>query len=228
MKCALQCSSIHHTYGSGDLAVSVLNGVDIDIKPNECAVLSGPSGSGKTTLLSIAGCLLTPSTGDLMIAGQSVVPGDSDKMVRLRREKIGFVFQHAHLLPFLSVHENLEIVGRNAGLAPTDLKARIGMLLERLEMEPHRDKKAAVLSGGQRQRVAVARALLHRPAVVLADEPTAALGWEIGQVVVDLLTHHAREEGAGLLVVTHDMRLVPMFDRVFEMERGIVKEIYEN
>jgi len=227
MKAALQCSSIHHTYGSGDLAVSVLNGVDIDIKPNECAVLSGPSGSGKTTLLSIAGCLLTPSTGDLMIAGQSVVPGDSDKMVRLRREKIGFVFQHAHLLPFLSVHENLEIVGRNAGLTPADLKTRIGMLLERLEMEPHRDKKAAVLSGGQRQRVAVARALLHRPAVVLADEPTAALGWEIGQVVVDLLTRHAREEGAGLLVVTHDMRLVPMFDRVFEMERGIVKEIYE-
>ena len=95
-------------------------------------------------------------------------------------------------------------------------------------MTQHRDKKAAVLSGGQRQRVAVARALLHRPAVVLADEPTAALGWEIGQVVVNLLTHHAREEGAGLLVVTHDMRLVPMFDRVFEMEKGEVKEIYEN
>jgi len=122
MKTALQCSSIHHTYGSGDLAVSVLNGVDIDIKPNECAVLSGPSGSGKTTLLSIAGCLLTPSTGDLMIAGQSVVRGDSEMMVKLRREKIGFVFQHAHLLPFLSVHENLEIVGRNAGLTPADLK----------------------------------------------------------------------------------------------------------
>jgi len=91
MKTALQCSSVHHTYGSGDLAVSVLNGVDIDIKLNECAVLSGPSGSGKTALLSIAGCLLTPSTGDLMIAGQRVVPGDSDNMVKLRREKIGQV-----------------------------------------------------------------------------------------------------------------------------------------
>lgn len=227
MKPSLQCSSIHHIYGSGVLAVSVLNGVDLEIRPTECAVLSGPSGSGKTTLLSIAGCLLTPTSGTLMIDGHRVKTNAPDEMVRLRREKIGFVFQHAHLLPFLSVHENLEIVGRNAGLRPADLKMRIEMLLERLEMTEHRDKKAAVLSGGQRQRVAVARALLHRPAVVLADEPTAALGWEIGQVVVDLLTLHAREEGAALLVVTHDMRLVPMFDRVFEMEGGAIKELYE-
>jgi ABC-type lipoprotein export system ATPase subunit len=129
------------------------------------------------------------------------------------------------LLPFLTVRENLEIVGRNAGLGTTERVERIEALLGRLEMLTHQDKKAAVLSGGQRQRVAVARALLHRPAVVLADEPTAALGWEIGQVVVDLLTCHAREQGAALLVVTHDMRLVPRFDRRFEIEGGNFREM---
>lgn len=225
MKTALHCEAIHHTYGSGDLAVPVLMGVDLEIRAGDCAILTGPSGSGKTTLLCIAGCLLTPSQGSLKIAGKPVTNPNVGELNRLRREKIGFVFQHAQLLPFLSVRENLEIVGRNAGLSLADCGKRIDLLLDRLEMMPHAGKKAAVLSGGQRQRVAVARALLNRPSMVLADEPTAALGWEIGQVVVELLTHHAKVEGAGLLVVSHDMRLLPMFTRKFEMDKGKVKEI---
>ncbi len=221
---ALSCVGLRHTYGQGEMAVPVLKGVDLEVAPAECAVLCGPSGSGKTTLLSIAGCLLTPGEGGLQIAGEEVTGLEAGGLVRIRRERLGFVFQHAHLLPFLSVEENLEIVGRNAGLDRGVLKERMENLLERLEMIEHRRKKAAVLSGGQRQRVAVARALIHKPALVLADEPTAALGWEIGQVVVELLIQHARTEGAGLLVVTHDMRLLPMFDRVWEMERGEVLE----
>jgi len=221
---ALSCVGLRHTYGQGEMAVPVLKGVDLEVAPAECAVLCGPSGSGKTTLLSIAGCLLTPGEGGLQIAGEEVTGLEAGGLVRIRRERLGFVFQHAHLLPFLSVEENLEIVGRNAGLDRGVLKERMENLLERLEMTEHRRKKAAVLSGGQRQRVAVARALIHKPALVLADEPTAALGWEIGQVVVELLIQHARTEGAGLLVVTHDMRLLPMFDRVWEMERGEVLE----
>lgn len=224
---ALSCMGLRHTYGQGEMAVPVLKGVDLEVQAGECAVLCGPSGSGKTTLLSIAGCLLTPDEGRLVIGGEEAGRSGPEKMVRLRREKIGFVFQHAHLLPFLSVWENLEIVGCNAGLGRDERERRISGLLVRLDMEAHRNKKAAVLSGGQRQRVAVARSLLHRPVVVLADEPTAALGWELGQVVVDLLTHHAKEEGAGLLVVTHDMRLLPKFDRVFEMEGGSVRETHE-
>lgn len=220
---ALSCDGVRHAYGHGEMAVPVLNGVALQVAPGECAVLCGPSGSGKTTLLSIAGCLLTPKEGRLSIAGEEVTGLASEGLVRLRREKLGFVFQHSHLLPFLTVEENLEIVGRNAGLEKAVLKERTDALLDRLEMADHRRKKASVLSGGQRQRVAVARALIHKPAVVLADEPTAALGWEIGQVVVELLIQHAREEGAGLLVVTHDMRLVPMFDRVWSMERGELK-----
>lgn len=220
---ALSCDGVRHAYRQGDLVVPVLNGVDLQVAVAECAVLCGPSGSGKTTLLSIVGCLLTPTAGGLWIAGEDVTKVPASAMTRLRREKIGFVFQHSQLLPFLTVRENLEVVGRNAGVSGGALKERIDGLLERLEMADHGGKKAAVLSGGQRQRVAVARALIHKPAVVLADEPTAALGWEIGQVVVKLLIHHAREEGAGLLVVTHDMRLLPMFDRVWSMERGELK-----
>ena len=132
----------------------------------------------------------------------------------------------AQLLPFLSVRENLEIVGHNAGLASGEYHRRIDDLLARLEMEPHQAKKAVVLSGGQKQRVAIARALLHRPALVLADEPTSALGWDSGQVVIDLLIRHTREEGAGLLVVTHDQRLLPKFDRRFQMEQGSIKETH--
>jgi ABC-type lipoprotein export system ATPase subunit len=225
---ALSCVGLRHTYGQGEMAVPVLKGVDLEVAPTECAVLCGPSGSGKTTLLSIAGCLLTPGEGVLHIAGEELTGLGADGLVRIRREKLGFVFQHAHLLPFLSVEENLEIVGRNAGLDRVVVKERIAGLLERLEMTEHRRKKAAVLSGGQRQRVAVARALIHKPALVLADEPTAALGWEIGQVVVELLIQHARTEGAGLLVVTHDMRLLEKFDRVFKMEGGHVDESDEN
>lgn len=222
--CKLRVSGLHHTYGQGDLAVPVLKGVEMELSAAECAVLSGPSGSGKTTLLSIVGCLLTPNHGGLWIAGEDVTKVPASAMTRLRREKIGFVFQHSQLLPFLTVRENLEVVGRNAGVSRGALDERIDGLLERLEMTAHSGKKASVLSGGQRQRVAVARALIHKPAVVLADEPTAALGWEIGQVVVKLLIQHSREEGAGLLVVTHDMRLMSMFDRVWEMDSGKVKE----
>jgi ABC-type lipoprotein export system ATPase subunit len=227
MKAVLECQSIRHTYGKGDLAEPVLKGIDLQVFAGDCAVLTGPSGSGKTTLLCIAGCLLTPSEGELRVAGEAVHPATHRNLTRLRREKIGFVFQHAQLLPFLTVRQNLEIVGRNAGLTQRDANERISMLLEKLEMDVHAGKNAAVLSGGQRQRVAVARALIHRPAIVLADEPTAALGWEIGQAVVDLLTLHAKQEGAGLLVVTHDMRLLPKFERRWDMAGGKVEEIHE-
>jgi putative ABC transport system ATP-binding protein len=112
---ALSCDGLRHAYGDGEMAVPVLNGVDLQVAAAECAVLCGPSGSGKTTLLSIVGCLLTPTAGGLWIAGEDVTKVPASAMTRLRREKIGFVFQHSQLLPFLTVRENLEVVGRNAG-----------------------------------------------------------------------------------------------------------------
>jgi putative ABC transport system ATP-binding protein len=168
--------------------------------------------------------LLSPCSGRLHLGGEQVNHGSLSQLVRLRRQRIGFVFQHAQLLPFLSVEENVSLVGRNAGGRRAEVTDRAEELLDRLGVASFRDKRPNQLSGGQRQRVAVARALVHRPAVVLADEPTAALDWERGEAVVRLLVEQAQEEGAALLVVTHDTRLVGLFDRVFHMDAGRVRE----
>ena len=142
------------------------------------------------------------------------------RLQELRRTKIGFVFQHAHLLPFLTVEQNLRVVGRNAGLTARSVADRITELAQRLGIGHYRHRRPGELSGGQRQRVAVARAVIHRPPIILADEPTSALDWDNGQAAVRLLVDEAHAAGAVLVTVTHDTRLVGMFDRVLRMECG--------
>ncbi len=224
MSTVLECRKLAKHYGEGDLAEPVLREVTLHVQRGEACVLIGPSGSGKTTLLSILGCLLTPSGGELHIAGERVNFGSLRALGELRRTRLGFVFQHAQLLPFLSVEENLRVVGRNAGLERVALNGRINMLMQRLGLEAMRGKKPDKLSGGQRQRVAIARAMLHEPSILLADEPTAALDWHNGENVVDMLIAQAREARAALIVVTHDTRLLPKFDRVLSIADGCVKE----
>lgn len=208
------------TYGQGDLAELALREVSLELAVEQSCVLLGPSGSGKTTLLSILGCLLTPTAGELSIAGNRVRFNRPSELIELRRRSLGFVFQHAQLLPFLTVEDNLRVVAVNAGLSRAATAARISDLTARLGVASYRRRKPAALSGGQRQRVAIARALLHRPAIILADEPTAALDWENGQAAIRLLIAQAKAESALLIVVTHDTRLVPLFDRVLHMESG--------
>ncbi len=224
MSVALSCLKLAKHYGEGDLTEPVLNDVTLHIQQGEACVLLGPSGSGKTTLLSILGCLLTPSGGELTLAGVRVPFGESERLGTLRREKLGFVFQHAQLLPFLNAEQNVALVGENAGLTRAAAQARAAELLAHLGMEAARTKLPGQLSGGQRQRVAIARALVHRPPIVLADEPTAALDWQHGQTVAQLLVEQTRAAGAALVVVTHDQRLVPRFDRVFTMDQGQLRE----
>lgn len=183
-------------------------------------MLLGPSGSGKTTFLSIVGCLLSPTSGIVEFAGSQVDYTKKTLLTRLRRTQIGFVFQHAQLLPFLSVFENLSIVGRNAGLYAKDTRKRILMLLDQLGMSHYAHRKPDDLSGGQRQRVSIARAVLHRPRLILADEPTAALDWENGQAATRLLIEQARNDSAILIVVSHDTRLCTIFDRTIHLESG--------
>lgn len=220
----LECDSVRHAFGRGDLAEEVLRDVTVAFDPGEACLLMGPSGSGKTTLLSILGCLLTPSSGRLRLGGRPVDHRSRGVLGRLRRDRIGFVFQHAQLLPFLTVAGNLEVVGRNAGLSPRELRGRIDELLGRLEIESLRAKRPRELSGGQQQRVAIARALLHRPPILLADEPTAALDWKNGRAAVRLLVERAEAEGSMLLVVSHDPRLLPMFRRLLVIDGGRLRE----
>jgi ABC-type lipoprotein export system ATPase subunit len=224
MRTVLQCENVHHTYGRGEVAESVLVGASASFSAGEVCVLMGPSGSGKTTLLSILGCMLKPTTGELTVCGERVDWQSSRRLTYFRRARLGFVFQHAQLLSFLTVAENLEVVGRNAGLSANTLADRIKELLERLGIAAMRNKKPDHLSGGQRQRAAIARAVLHRPSILLADEPTAALDWHHGEEAVRLLVEQAQAEGAMLLTVTHDTRLLPMFGRVLRIEEGRLSE----
>ncbi len=224
MNPVLECTQIRHTFGRGELAEDVLRGVSVAFDAGETCLLMGPSGSGKTTLLSILGCLLTPTGGRLVVNGEVVDPKSKNRLSRLRREKIGFVFQHAQLLPVLTVRENLDVVARNGGLSGRSLRLRVDGLLERLGIAAVRAKWPDQLSGGQRQRAAVARALLNRPTILLADEPTASLDWEHGEATVRLLVEQAKQEGALLLVVTHDTRMLPYFRRHLHIRRGVLHE----
>ncbi len=198
----------------------VFSDVDLTLHAGEVAVLLGPSGSGKSTLLSVLAGLLTPDAGSVWLDGEPVRFHDAGARTELRRTQLGFVFQQAQLLPFLSVAENLTLVAENAGLTRVHACTRAHDLLARVELTAHAEKRPGQLSGGQRQRVAIARALLHGPRLLLADEPTAALDWSHGSGVADLLIAEARAAGAALLVVTHDTRLLPRFDRVLRMENG--------
>jgi putative ABC transport system ATP-binding protein len=224
MPAVLECQDLRKSYGQGALAEPVLHGVTLALGRGEACVLLGPSGSGKTTLLSIFGCLLSPTSGALRIDGRVVDHAAPGQLVRLRRRQIGFVFQHAQLLPFLSVEQNIALVGRNAGLGRAEVARRVDELLARLDLAGLRGKTPDRVSGGQRQRVALARALVHRPPLILADEPTASLDWGNGQVVVRLLVEQARADHALLIAVTHDTRLLKWFDRVFHIDSGRVQE----
>lgn len=227
MKTILDIEGISKDYGSGDIVERVLKRVDLQFYEGQASVLIGPSGSGKTTLLSILGCLLEPTEGELIITGSPVNFGDKSSLTEVRRKKLGFIFQHAQLLPFMTIEENLTVVGLNAGMEAADIHERLNNLLDRLQLKTMRHKHPSQLSGGQRQRVAIARALLHRPSIVLADEPTAALDWLTGKTVVELLLEQARLEKAVLVVVTHDTRMLPLFDRILSMADGMVTEILQ-
>jgi ABC-type lipoprotein export system ATPase subunit len=224
MTITITCREITKTYGKGELSEPVLHGVNLQIHAGQACILLGPSGSGKTTLLSIIGCLSTPSSGALEILGEQVNYASNEASLRIRRQTLGFVFQHAQLLPFLSVRQNVVLAATNAGLSAQSAMERCQELFKHLDIDKMAHKMPGLLSGGQRQRVAISRALIHKPKIVLADEPTAALDWRHGQTVVDLLIEQTRKLGASLIVVCHDQRLVPRFDRVFSIDSGRVIE----
>ena len=220
MKKVLEAREVRKTFEEGSQKVEVLRGVSMDVAAGEVVALEGPSGSGKTTLLSILGCILTPTSGEVVVAGETIDPTRPGRLRDVRRRSIGFVFQQYNLFPALTALENVEyalnVKGRRGGAAHAEAEAalvRVG-LADRLHFLP-RD-----LSGGQKQRVAIARALAGAPEVLLADEPTANLDTAAGASVLELFRDLARRESRGLLIVTHDPKVRQIADRVVGIRDG--------
>jgi putative ABC transport system ATP-binding protein len=209
-------------FGQGDSRVVALKDADVSIEPGEIVALMGPSGSGKTTLLRALSLIDPPTAGQIAIDNEKVFDGErvltDDRAMRRRR--MGIIFQAYNLIPFLTAVENVALVLTLDGRAKHDALARAGELLDRLDLGHRAATYPATLSGGEQQRVAVARAVINDPAVILADEPTAALDTERGKAVMELLRRLGREQGAAVVVVTHDERMIEGFDRVYHMIDG--------
>ena len=209
-------------FGQGDGQVVALKDADVAVEAGEIVALMGPSGSGKTTLLRALSLIDPPTTGyvaignDVVFEGARVLTDDR----QLRRKRMGIIFQAYNLIPFLTSVENIALVLTLNGISRREAMARANELLNRLELGHRAETYPATLSGGEQQRVAVARAVINDPAVILADEPTAALDTERGKAVMDLLRQLGRVQGAAVIVVTHDERMIEGFDRVYHMTDG--------
>ncbi|WP_338215243.1 ABC transporter ATP-binding protein [Lacticaseibacillus salsurivasis] len=216
---ALAVEQVNQIFGQGTAQVQVLHDVNFVAESGQLTLIVGPSGSGKTTLLTIAGGLLTPTSGQVQVAGESYQQRSSKEKEQLRLNQIGFVLQAYHLLPYLTVADQFKLVDRirpQGNLAP----AALTQLLTELGIAELLNKFPNELSGGQQQRVAIARALYPDPEIVLADEPTAALDRPRVQVVGQMLHDLAHNRKKAIVVVTHDERLLGFADAVYKMEDG--------
>jgi putative ABC transport system ATP-binding protein len=209
-------------FPSGNDVIRVLHGISLGIDYGKMTMLVGPSGCGKTTVLSILSGTLSATSGTVTVMNERLDRLKNDDLVRFRRRKIGFIFQQYNLIPTLNVAENAAIPLISDGVAWEDALAQSGRMLDHLGLGPHKAKYPRQLSGGQQQRVAIARALSHNPALVVCDEPTAALDAASGQAVMALLDEAANDLNRAVLVVTHDDRIFSFADRIIRMEDGRV------
>lgn len=224
---AIETDRLTKIYGSGNTEVVALRDASMQVRRGEVVALLGPSGSGKSTFLAAVGLINPPTSGRVMIRGQLVLDGPRacTSLRDFRRQHIGFVFQKSNLIPFLSAVENVQIAMELNGDSRRVARGRAIELLDYLGVADRADNLPAMLSGGQQQRVAVARALANRPSVILADEPTAALDSHRGRQVMELFARVAREQGAGVIVVTHDHRSLDVFGTHYEMEDGRLRQV---
>lgn len=214
------CRGVTKTYGSGELAVHALRDVDLDILPGDFATLAGPSGSGKTTLLNMIGALDPPTSGEVTIDGQALGSLSKSQLSDLRLTKVGFVFQSYNLIPVLSARENIEFVLELQGCPASERQTRAMEALTDVGLGGMETRRPGAMSGGQQQRVAVARALVARPAIVLADEPTANLDSQTALELVELMYRLNQEHGTTFLMGTHDPRVMEHSKRHIEILDG--------
>jgi putative ABC transport system ATP-binding protein len=223
---AVSASGLTRTYGEGGSAVRALRGVSLDVPAGQFTAVMGPSGSGKSTLMHLLAGLDTPDLGAVHIAGEDITRMSDRELTRLRRRHIGFVFQSFNLLPTLTAEENVLLPLAIAGRKPAP--EVVDALLERMGLAERRDHKPAQLSGGQQQRVAVARALIARPTVLFADEPTGNLDSVAGAGVLHLLREAVDRDGQTTVMVTHHTRAAAVADRVLFLADGRIVADLDN
>ena len=221
----LRVEGLRKTYGEGHTQVVAVDGADMTVDEGEFVALLGPSGSGKTTLISMIGGLLAPSSGTVDLGATEVTAMSRKELTRFRATQVGFVFQSANLVPFLTARENLLYVASLVDTPKKDAHARADQLLEELGLADRAGNLPEQLSGGERQRVAIGRALMNDPDLVLVDEPTAALDTAMGRSVVQLLQREIKSRGKTGIMVTHDLRMVEYTDRVFEILDGVLTHV---
>jgi putative ABC transport system ATP-binding protein len=220
----LALDKVSKTRGRGRRAVKVLYDVTVSVEAGEFVWLEGPSGAGKTTLLAVGGGILTPDSGRVYLGGHRLQSSSRAAERLLRARTVGFVFQRSNLLPQLTVRENIFLMGRLAGRTSESISAETDELLERLGLRGLRDRFPQELSCGEEQRVAVARALVHRPPLVLADEPTSSLDSRLGLAVAESLAELARQRGAAVVVATHDARIATFASRRIGIRDGRITD----
>jgi putative ABC transport system ATP-binding protein len=221
-KPVLRVRNLSKTYMQGKIPVHALNDVSFDVEKGEFLSIVGPSGSGKSTLLSMIGLLDKPTSGSVFIDDKEITKAKESEVPKLRREKIGFVFQHFNLIPTLTALENVDVAMRFARVPKSERKKRAVELLTQMELADRMKHKPSELSGGEQQRTAIARALSNHPAIILADEPTGEVDTKTRDMVVKLLKELS-EEGHTILVVTHDTAVAQQTGRIIMMRDGKIE-----
>ncbi|MER5731287.1 ABC transporter ATP-binding protein [Streptomyces sp. NPDC002138] len=213
------------TYPDGDTRLTALDAVHLEVPAGTLTAVVGPSGSGKSSLLAVAATLVTPDSGRVVVAGEDTATLGAADTARLRRERIGIVFQQPNLLASLTAAEQLQVMAHLSGRPSRQLRGRALELLDAVGLSDKADKRPHQLSGGQRQRINIARALMNEPAVLLVDEPTSALDHERGAAILDLLVTLTRERATATVLVTHDHAHLERMDRTVTMTDGRLTEV---
>jgi putative ABC transport system ATP-binding protein len=216
----VRAEDVTKSFSEGSEVVPVLKGVSLAVGRGEVVALEGPSGSGKTTLLSILGCIMTPTSGRVIVDGEEVDTDRPERLPRVRRRSIGFVFQQYNLIPALTARENVEYALNIRRVRGGAARAEAERVLSEVGLSDKARSLPRELSGGQKQRVAIARAIAGGPPVLLVDEPTANLDSQTGEQVLDLFRRLAKADNRGVLIVTHDPKVRPIADRVVTIRDG--------
>jgi len=220
----IRLDHVSKTYGAGESAVRAVENLSLELEPGKFFILMGPSGSGKTTLLMLMGCLLKPTAGSVYLFKEEVSSLGEAELPRVRRQRVGFIFQGFNLFPALTALENVEATLNLKGMRGEEGRAEARRLLEHVGLGNRLHYLPEDLSGGEKQRVAVARALAGNPPIILADEPTGMLDSKTGRHVVEILRDLARDEGRLIFMVSHDPRVLGLADRIFTIEDGHLKD----